>query len=164
MRGYCKNMPKCFEEAVKKYGADCPVPVGRSNYNDPGHYIQAWDNDWLVKQLFDQWRYLKAKTKGLKPAATWFWSSDGQEASDWRTTAMGIMNAEYAGNASYEWFDFKEDENGEKQMYRVNYFERIFDTSDPRVQNPALDYIFCHPELTVCAAFREFKASLEKKN
>ena len=163
MRDYCKNVPKCFQEAVKKYGADCPVPVGKSSYDDPGHYINGWDNDWLVQCLSDQWKYLRAKTEGLKPARTWFWSSDGQDASDWKTTAMHIINAEYAGNASYEWFEFKEDENGEKQMYRVNYFERITNTSDQRLQNPALDYIFSHPELSVCAAFKAFKSSPLKK-
>ena len=158
--GYCKTMPTCFVEAVKKYGADCPVPVGRSSSNDPGHYIQAWNNDWLVKRLFDQWRYACALHKGVKPARTWFWDADKQEATDWKTTVMHIMNAEYAGNASYEWFDFKEDENGERQMYRVNYFERITDTSDPRIQNPALDYLFSHLDLTVCAAYRELKKLL----
>ena len=82
---------------------------------------------------------------------------------DWKTTAMNVMNAEYAGNASYEWFEWRE-ENGEKVMYRVNQFDRIKSIDDPRLDNPALDYLFKYPEKTVAKAFREFKLSLEKKN
>ena len=77
---------------------------------------------------------------------------------------MNVMNAEYSGNASYEWFEFEEDENGERHMYRVNQFDRIKNIKDPRLNNPALDYLFKYPEKTVAKAFREFKASLEKKN
>ena len=160
----CSTMPSCMFKIVEDYGADCPVPVGRCSKNDPGHYIQGWENEWLVARLFNQWRYFKAIKMGLQPARSWFWDADDHDAADWKTTAMHVMNAEYGGNASYEWFDYKEDENGEKHMYRVNYFERIENTDDPRIQNPALDYLFSHPDLTICAAYREFKNSLEKKN
>lgn len=157
------KVPKTFRNIVVGFGsAKAKAPAG---FGDDRYYIDCWDNDWLAKRLFGQWKYLKAKTLGLKPAATWFWDADKQQASDWKTTAMHVMNGEYSGNATYEWFEWKEDENGEKQMYRVNQFDRIENTDDPRLINPALDYLFSHPEMTVPQALKEFKRTLvEKKN
>lgn len=157
-------MPKVFEKIVKEYGAVCQVPAGCGS-NQYKRYLNGWDNDWLVKRLYDQWRYAHAHFTGKKPSERWFCPFADQNELDWRTTVMNVMNAEYSGNASYEWFEHRIDENGKRQMYRVNQFDRIESIADHRIDNPALNYLFTNPELTVSAAFREFKNSpLEKKN
>ena len=163
MRGYLKTVPKTFEKIVKEYGAVCRVPSSWGNSQHPT-YINGWHNDWLVKRLYDQWRYAHAQFTGGKPSKKWFFPFDDQNELDWKTTAMNVMNAEYSGNASYEWFEFRIDENGKRQMYRVNQFDRIKSIDDHRIDNPALDYLFTCPEKTITEAFREFKLSLEKKN
>lgn len=157
------KIPTSFDKAVKEYGnPDAKAPSG---FGDNKGYVNCWDNWWLVEQLYKQWKYIHAIANDKKPARNWFLPYDHENATDWKTTTIHIMNAEYAGNASYEWFEWREDENGEKQMYRINQFDRIKDTSDPRLHNPALSYIFSHPKMTVAQAFREFKKTLsEKKN
>lgn len=155
------KIPASFDKAVRKYGnPDAKAPSG---FGDNKGYVNCWDNWWLVERLYNQWRYAHAVFTGKKPARNWFYAWQEQNELDWKTTAMNVMNAEYSGNASYEWFEWRE-ENGEKIMYRVNQFDRITDISDPRLNNPALDYLFTYPEKTVAKAFREFKLSLEKKN
>ena len=156
-----RTVSQVFRGIVEGFGtAKAKAPAG---FNDR-HYVDCWDNDWLAKRLYGQWKYVHAVATGKQPAKSWFlpWD-DNQDPKDWKHTAMRVMNAEYAGNATYEWFDFKEDENGEKQMYRVNQFDRIKDTSDPRLHNPALDYLFAHPEMTVVKALKEFKKTLSEK-
>lgn len=158
------KVPQIWHNIVVGYGtAKAKAPAGFGNER---YYVDCWDNDWLVQRLYGQWRYVHTVAVGLKPSKTWFWKWDDQEKdSDWKTTAMHVMNAEYSGNATYEWFEWEEDENGKEQMYRVNQFDRIEKTDDPRLTNPALDYLFSHPEKTVSAAFKEFKQTLtEKKN
>ena len=155
------KVPTSFDKAVRKYGnPDTKAPSG---FGDNKGYVNCWDNWWLVERLYNQWRYAHAVFTGKKPAHNWFYAWQEQNELDWKTTAMNVMNAEYSGNASYEWFEWRE-ENGEKIMYRVNQFDRIKNIKDPRLDNPALDYLFKYPEKTVAKAFREFKASLEKKN
>ena len=155
------KIPTSFDKAVRKYGnPDAKAPSG---FGDNKGYVNCWDNWWLAERLYNQWRYAHAVFTGKKPARNWFYARQEQNELDWKTTAMNVMNAEYAGNASYEWFEWRE-ENGEKVMYRVNQFDRITDVSDPRLNNPALDYLFTYPEKTMAKAFREFKLSLEKKN
>lgn len=156
------KVPASFDKAVREYGnPDAKAPSG---FGSNREYVNCWNNWWLVERLYNQWRYAHAHFTGQKPAKTWFHPWEEQNELDWKTTAMNVMNAEYAGNASYEWFEWRENENGEKCMYRVNQFDRIKSTKDPRLDNPALDYLFKYPEKTVARAFREFKASLEKKN
>lgn len=155
------KIPTSFDKAVRKYGnPDAKAPSG---FGDNKGYVNCWDNWWLTERLYNQWRYAHAVFTGKKPARNWFYARQEQNELDWKTTAMNVMNAEYAGNASYEWFEWRE-ENGEKVMYRMNQFDRITDISDPRLNNPALDYLFTYPEKTMAKAFREFKLSLEKKN
>lgn len=163
-----KSMPKKFEYAVVACGsakAVAPTELGGKRC-----YTLCWDNGWLIKRLYNQWRYVHAVAIGKKPARSWFWSNDEQEPSDWKTTAMRVMNAEYSGNATYEWFDsykwFDREggKDGGKAMCRVNQFDRINNTADPRLENPALDYLFAHPELTVADAWQGYRRTLEKKN
>lgn len=158
------KIPDTFRRAVVEYGN--PETKAPSGFGDNKGYVNCWNNDWLAKRLYGQWKYVHAIAVGEQPAKNWFlpWD-DNQDPKDWKHTAMRIMNAEYAGNATYEWFEWREDEKGEKQMYRINQFDRIKDTSDPRLHNPALNYIFSHPKMTAAQAFREFKNTLsEKKN
>ena len=156
-------MPQAFINAVETYGN--PEAKAPSGFGENKEYVNCWNNRWLAERLFNQWRYAHAKFTGKKPARNWFWDSAEQNELDWKTTAMKVMNAEYAGNASYEWFEWRTDENGEKHMYRVNQFDRITDINDPRLDNPALDYLFKYPELTISAALRAFReATSEKKN
>lgn len=151
---------KCFSEAVRVYGSpDAKAPSGVSEKNR--YYVSVWQNPYLSEVLYKQWKYLRAKNKGQNPPRVWFWiKEDDQSPADWKTTARKIINAEYAGNASYEWFDWEETDTGERVMHRVNYFERIDNTSDPRLNNPALDYLFSHPELGSCTALAKFKHAL----
>ena len=156
------KVPISFDKAVREYGSpDAKAPSG---FGANKGYVNCWRNWWLVKRLYNQWRYAHAVFTGKKPAKTWFYPWEDQNELDWKTTAMNVMNAEYSGNASYEWFEWRE-EDGEKKMYRVNQFDRIKNIEDPRLDNPALDYLFTYPEKTVAQAFREFKKTLsEKKN
>lgn len=163
-----KGMPKKFEYAV--VGCGSVTAIAPTELRGKRCYTLCWTNGWLIKRLYNQWRYAHAEAIGKKPVRSWFWSNDGQEASDWKTTAMRVMNAEYAGNATYEWFDSYEwfDREGDKNvgetMHRVNQFDRINDTADPRLDNPALDYIFSHPEMTIADAWQGYRRTLEKKN
>lgn len=161
MKGRVK-IPDVFRQAVVNYGN--PEAKAPSGFGDNKDYVNCWRNWWLVERLYDQWRYAHALFTAKKPAKTWFYSWEKQNELDWKTTAMNVMNAEYSGNASYEWFEWRE-EDGKKKMYRVNQFDRITDINDPRLTNDALDYLFTYPEKTVAQAFREFKKTLsEKKN
>lgn len=158
-----RKVPDAFRKAVVDYGSkEAVAPTGFSPKDR--HYVNTWANWWLVERLYGQWKFAHAIYTTKKPANTWFYPWEEQNELDWKTTAKNIMNAEYSGNASYEWFEHKTDENGEKHMYRVNQFDRIKDITDPRLDNPALDFLFAHPEKTVARAFREFKTSSEKKN
>ena len=159
------KIPEAFRKAVVDYGSKEAVAPSVFGSNREGRcYVSTWTNWWLVERLYGQWKFAHALFTAKKPAKTWFYPWEKQNELDWKTTAMNVMNAEYSGNASYEWFEFEEDENGERHMYRVNQFDRIKNIKDPRLNNPALDYLFKYPEKTVAKAFREFKASLEKKN
>lgn len=150
------KVPISFDKAVREYGnPDAKAPSG---FGANKEYVNCWNNWWLVERLYNQWRYAHAVFTGKKPARNWFHSREEQNELDWKTTAMNVMNAEYAGNASYEWFEWRE-ENGEKKMYRVNQFNRITDIGDLRLTNNALDYLFTYPEKTVAQAFREFKCN-----
>lgn len=158
-----KSMPTSFKKAVELEGnpeAKAPVDSGGKR-----GYANVWRNPWLISCLYNQWRYAHALYTGKTPSKYWFYTSDDdQNELDWKTTAMHIMNAEYAGNATYEWFDWKV-VNGKEEMYRVNQFDRITDISDPRLNNPVLDYLFTFPEKTVRDALRDYKMTLsEKKN
>lgn len=158
-----RKVPDAFRKAVVDYGSkEAVAPTGFSPKDR--HYVSTWANWWLVERLYGQWKFAHAIYTAKKPASTWFYPWEEQNELDWKTTAKNIMNAEYSGNASYEWFEHKIDENGEKHMCRVNQFDRIKDITDPRLDNPALDYLFTYPEKTVARAFREFKTSSEKKN
>lgn len=151
---------KCFSEAVRVYGnPEAKAPSGTSGKDR--YYVSVWQNPYLAEVLYKQWKYFRAKNKGQNPPRVWFWiQKDDQTLTDWKTTAKQIINAEYTGNASYEWFDWEETESGERVGRRVNYFERIKDVSDPRLDNPALDYLFSHPELGSCTALARFKCDL----
>ena len=158
-----KAMPERFPLMVCEHGN--PEAKAPSGFGDNKEYVNCWDNRWLAERLFNQWRYAHAKFTGKKAARNWFWDSAEQNELDWKTTAMKVMNAEYAGNASYEWFEWRVNEKGENQMYRVNQFDRIEDTSDPRLDNQFLDFLFTYPEKTLGTAMREFRKALsEKKN
>lgn len=140
--------PKAFEKAVTDYGnPKNQVPVG---FGDNQSYANAWHNDWLVERLYNQYRFAKAKATGKECHLSWFWGD--YDCTDWKETAMHVLNVYYAGNASYEWFKMKDGE-----MCKTNWYERIKDTSDPRLDNPALDYIFAHLDLTIITALRQFK-------
>lgn len=145
--GFRMDWPKAFEKAVQDYGnPENKPPLGSHNRE----YHNAWHNPWLTKRLYDQYKYARAKANGKKFSKTWFWGD--YDCTDWKETAMCVLNAQYFGNASYEWFEMKDGE-----MYKTNWYERIKDTSDPRLDNPALDYIFAHPDLTISTALRQFE-------
>lgn len=140
--------PKTFEMAVTDYGN--PENVAPVGFGDSQTYTNVWHYGWLVERLYNQYRFAKAKATGKKCPHSWFW--EDSDCTDWKETAMRVMNAQYSGNASYEWFEEKDGET-----YKTNWYERIKDTSDPRLDNPALDYIFAHLDLTIITALRQFK-------
>lgn len=146
--------PKAFEEAVTYYGnPKNQAPVG---FGDSQSYTNVWRYTWLVERLYNQYRFAKAKAAGKTPPETWFWGD--YDCANWKETAKRVLNAQYSGNASYEWFETKDGE-----MYKTNWYERIKDTSDPRLDNPALDYIFSHLDLTIITALRQFKKGKDGK-
>lgn len=139
--------PKAFEKAVTDYGnPKNQAPIG---FGDSQSHTNVWRNSWLVERLYNQYRFAKAKVAGKTPPGTWFW---GYDCNDWKETAMRTLNAYYSGDATYEWFEEKDGE-----VYKTNWYERIKDTSDPRLDNPALDYLFAHLDLTIITALRQFK-------
>lgn len=152
---------ECFSEAVRVYGnPEAKAPSGTSEKDR--YYVSVWQNPYLTERLYKQWKYLHAKANKRTAPQSWILWANAEERppEDWKSTAMTVINAEYAGNASYEWFDWEETETGEKVMRRVNYFKRIENTDDPRLDNPALDYLFSHPKLGACTALARFKHTL----
>lgn len=140
--------PKAFEKAVTDYGNpqnQAPIDFGDSQY-----CTNVWHYGWLVERLYNQYRFAKAKATGKKCPRSWFW--EDYDCANWKETAKRVLNAQYSSNASYEWFEIKDG-----KMYKTNWYERIKDTSDPRLDNPALDYIFAHLDLTIITALRQFK-------
>lgn len=148
------NCPKAFEKAVIEYGNPenkAPCGLGNNKYR-----TNVWRYDWLLERLYRQHCYARAKATGKTPPKTWFWEE--YDCTNWKKTAMRVMNAHYSGNASYEWFEIRDGE-----MYKTNWYEPIEDTSDPRLDNPALDYIFAHLDLTTTTALRQFKKGKDGK-
>ena len=140
--------PKAFEKAVTDYGnPKNQAPVG---FGDSQSYTNVWRYSWLVERLYNQYRFVKAKATGKECPHSWFWGE--YDCTNWKKTAKRVLNAYYSGNATYEWFEMKDGE-----MYKTNWYERIKDTSDSRLDNPALDYIFAHPDLTISTALKQFK-------
>ena len=144
--------PKAFEKAVTKYGN--PENIAPTGFGDNLSYTNVWRYDWLIERLYSQYRYAKAKAAGKECPHSWFWGE--YDCTDWKETAMHVMNAHYSGNATYEWFEMKDG-----KIYKTNWYERIKDTSDPRLDNPALDYIFAHLDLTLTTALKQFKKGEE---
>lgn len=145
---------KAFGKAVTDYGN--PENVAPTGFGGNQSYTNVWCHDWLLERLYNQYRYAKAKATGKKCPHSWFWGD--YDCTDWKETAMLVMNAYYSGNAFYEWFEKKDGE-----IYKTNWYERIKDTSDPRLDNPALDYIFSHLDLTITTALKQFKEGKDGK-
>lgn len=148
MRGYRIDYPKAFDNAVRDYGNPenkVPVEFGRNKT-----YHNAWHNSYLIKRLYAQYKYARAKATGKRFSKSWFWGD--YSYLDWRETATRIMNAEYSGNASYEWFETRDGD-----MYKTNWYERITEYSDSRLDNPALDFLFNHLDLPPATAMKKFK-------
>lgn len=148
MRAYSITYPKAFKSAVQDYGN--PENKAPSGFGNNQRYTNVWHNNWLAQRLWNQYRYARARTTGKEFSKSWFWEE--YSFLDWRETARRTMNAEYSGNASYEWFEI---EDGE--MYKTAWYERIANSSDPRLKNPALDYLFSHLDLPPATAMKKFK-------
>lgn len=151
--GYVPSMPMAFEEAVFKYG-NCPVPTTQ-RLQDGGEerkMINGWTNKWLVQVLFDAWRHEHAKV--LYKPATKFRYFD-VDPSDWRAIVMNVMNDSYTGSSTYEWREKKGN-----NVVTVKKFDVIEDTKDKRLNNPAIEYLFSHPEVPVVRAYKAFKKTL----
>lgn len=140
--------PKAFEMAVTDYGN--PQNQAPAGFGYDQYYTNVWHYDGLLERLYNQYRYARAKATGKKCPRSWFW--EDYDCTNWKETARHVLNVQFSGNASYEWFEEKDGET-----YKTNWYERIKDTSDPRLDNPALDYIFAHLDLTITTALKQFK-------
>ena len=155
---------------LTRYNGEVSEPL--LGLKDERIYINGLSSNSIRKRIYDMWGY--EHKRALRMAV----GKDGKHKAygilsrllcrkhktDWKDVMTTLLNAEYAGNATYEWFDLvnaAESSDGDeyRHMKRVNQFDLIVDYDDDARTNCLLplEYMFEHPDMTLASIRKNLK-------
>lgn len=120
------GVPSRFTEMIKHcYVA---VPLGGSfTHPETNGFINGFDDIRIIRDLYDLWVYVHARVAKLKKVPRYYAIEDpekveSQDLPTWaRREICHILNAKFAGNATFEWFE----RNEEGDLVKTNGFDWI---------------------------------------